>query len=85
MALVKSKKTATTSNNFDKADAFLNIELVDKNGVRYPLPKGLPLHVTNWISSQMVTAATDKPDMEFSFVGTIRIAVSDEDREAPTF
>jgi len=63
---------------FVKADAFLNLELVDKDGNRFRMAKGLPLHVTNKISEYLIAAAAEQPGREFQLVGTVASAASEQ-------
>lgn len=84
MALTK-KSTAAKTNDFEKADAFLNLALVDANGKQHNMPKGVPLHVKQWLTGQMIEAAKQNPSVEFKFVGSITLVVPDEEREAIAF
>jgi len=85
MALTKTKKTAAKNDNFEQADAFMNLELVDKHNKRHSISKGLPLHIKNWLMAQMITAAGEDPDLEFNLVGKITIVVPDAEREQIAF
>lgn len=84
MALTK-KSTTKPSADFDKADAFVNLSLVDANGEKHSMNKGLPLHVKQWLNKQMIEAAKQNPDIEFKFVGTITLVVPDEERKQIAF
>lgn len=87
MALVGNKTNSVKSNaNFDKADAFMNVALVDKHGNEHSLGRnGIPLHVSNWLQGQIIEKVKENPDSTFKLVGTVHIVVPDDEREKVEF
>ena len=56
------------------ADAFLNIALVDDNGVEYNLPKGLPLRAGTPIYDFLIGLMETQPDVKLNFTGQVHSA-----------
>lgn len=66
--------TNTSSNtNSNKAAAFLNLELVDANGNKHKLPRGLALQLEDAVSNAMIEKAKEDSEFKFSLEGTVRI------------
>jgi hypothetical protein len=66
-------------NNRKEAQAWLNLELVDKHGERHRLPKGLALYESK-IETLLIKLAQENPDKEFQLVGKVYVP-SDEATE----
>lgn len=75
-----ARKTTTTSNNngnnnsnFQQADAWLRLELVDSLGNRHRLPKDVALYLKNHVSANMIRKAEETNEHEFSLVGVVHV------------
>ena len=78
-----SAKNNSVNSSYDKADAWLNLSVIDANGVSRKLPKGLALYLKDHLSAKMIKAASSK-EVTFKLEGTITIPsgdVVDEDIE----
>lgn len=77
MARKDNSATASRGNsNFQQADAFLRLEVVDSEGNKHRMPRDIALYLKNHISEQLITAAasgTNEKPVSFSFKGTIHI------------
>lgn len=74
MARKSSPSNANANrDNFQAADAFLRLELVDAKGNRHRLPKDVALYVKNFIAEQMINKATADADHEFELVGKVHV------------
>lgn len=62
-----------------EAKAWLNLELVDKQGNHHRMPKGLALYESK-LEALLIKMASENPDKEFTLVGKIYIP-SDENTE----
>lgn len=83
---ISKKNTAsktTSAATFEKADAWLNLELVDAKGNRHKLPKGVAQYLKDHVSAQMVKAQAANPDLEFHFVGKIIVPTEQSQKEIP--
>ena len=92
---VKSKAVAKTGvNQLPKADAFLNLNVVDANGQAHRLPKGLALYIKDKVSASMINAEKRNLDaaaaagaepvaITFTLTGTIWIPQEDDGTEIP--
>lgn len=71
----KSTTTASASrnDNFQAADAFLRLELVDAKGNRHRLPKDVALYMKNFVAEQMINKAQASEDHEFKLVGKVHV------------
>lgn len=65
--------TNNTSNTSKTAAAFLNLELVDANGNKHKLPRGLALQIEDAVSNAMIEKAKEDSEFKFSLEGTVRI------------
>lgn len=65
------------SNNMKEARGWLNLEMVDKNGERHRLPKGLALYESK-LEALLLKIAAENPDKEFNLVGKIYIPTDEE-------
>lgn len=61
------------NNNFQSADAFLRLELVDGQGNKHRLPKDVALYMKNWIGEQMIAKASSEEDFEFNLIGKVHV------------
>ena len=72
------------ANDLPQADAFLNLAVVDANGVQHRLPKGLALYIKDRVSKSMINAqlanneaakanGTEPVAITFQFTGTVYI------------
>lgn len=80
------KKTAaknTGTNDMKKADAFLNLKLVDSEGNVHNLPKGLALFNDNRVMRSLINAAGANPEREFSFTGTVYVPAEEQAEDIP--
>ena len=59
-------------NNRKEAQAWLNLELVENNGERHRLPKGLGMYESQ-LEEFLIRIAKENPAKEFKFVGKIHI------------
>lgn len=85
MALAKKNTAARKStNDLPQADAFLNLAVIDKNGVSHRLPKGMALYIKDRTSKSMINAqllnneaakasGTEPVAVTFQLTGTIYI------------
>ena len=75
--------TGSTSGNVarDRADGFLNIAVVDKNGETHRLQVGIPLNVQRKLDRSILNAAKENPDMELSVKASVWIAPSEEEEQ----
>lgn len=84
-----ARKTATQSNNsrsdnFQAADAFLRLEVVDGAGNKHRLPKDVALYLKNHISEQLINKANEDEEFEFKLVGKVHV-VDNSPKEAVKF
>lgn len=61
-----NKKPNTSNNNGSKAVAFANFVLVDANGKKHKLRKGVALEMENLLERSIVNAALDNPEVVFT-------------------
>lgn len=82
---VQKRNTATKSavNEMKKADAFLNLKLVDSEGTVHNLPKGLALFNDNRVMRSLINAAGINADREFTFTGTVYIPAEEQAEDIP--
>ena len=79
----KSAATKTTNSDMKKADAFLNLKLVDAEGNVHTLPKGLPLFADSRVLRSLINAAKANPDKEFTLTGTVWFPSEDAQEDIP--
>ena len=80
MAL-KGKSNTAATQNYEKADAFLNLVLIDSEGNEFRLGKGLPLYMKDALSKALIENA----DKSFRFKGTVQLATQDKETPVPIF
>lgn len=94
MALKGSKTTKPAANTMPKADAFLNLSVIDANGVPHRLPKGLAMFLKDKVGKSLINAELRNQEMAkaagveavpvtFNFTGTIWIAPEETEEEIP--
>ncbi len=79
----KSAAAKTTNSDMKKADAFLNLKLVDAEGNVHTLPKGLPLFSDSRVLRSLINAAKANPDKEFTLTGTVWFPSEDAQEDIP--
>ena len=77
-----AKQTGGTSE-MKKADAFLNLKLVDAEGNVHTLPKGLPLFADSRIQRSLINAAKANPEREFTLTGTVWFPSEEAQEDIP--
>ncbi len=65
--------TSTRNDQFQAADAFLRLELVDNSGDKHRLPKDVALYLKNHLSEQLIKKASQDADFEFKLVGKVHV------------
>lgn len=78
-----ARKVANSNNlqrQADTAAGWLRLELIDKNGKAYRLPKDLPLFDKFHPHAQMMNLAEKDSEFEFTFKGKVHI-VDDTPKE----
>jgi hypothetical protein len=81
MAIKQNSKTAASNTqDYKKADAFLNLVLVDSQGTEFRLGKGLPLDAAVALHKVLIANA----DKTFNLKGTVTL-VTDAETIAPVF
>lgn len=68
-----ARKTTAQATNFNKADAFLRLSVVDNMGEEHRLPKDLALQISNHVSANLVAKAEADPDFKFNLIGTVHV------------
>ena len=81
MAL-KGKSNTAAASEYKKADAFLNMVVVDSNGNRFKLKKG----AAQYFDDSTIKAMAAAPQgTVFHIEATLQLAVSPENEEIPIF
>lgn len=83
MAVQKKSAATKQASEMKKADAFLNLKLVDAEGNVHTLPKGLPLFEDSRILRSLINAAKANPDREFTLTGTVWFPSEDAAEDIP--
>lgn len=83
MAVQKKSAAAKQSTEMKKADAFLNLKLVDAEGNVHTLPKGLPLFADSRVQRSLINAAKANPDREFTLTGSVWFPSEDAAEDIP--
>lgn len=65
--------------NQPSADAFINLHLIDNNGVEHKLG-GLPLYMQKKMHQCAIEAHNNNEDIVFQIVGRIKLVVDEEDK-----
>lgn len=70
----RTENTNTNANgNYERADAFLRVYLVDAEGNKHRLPKDMALYLKNNVSAAMISKAQEDGEFEFTLAGSINI------------
>ncbi len=83
MAIQKKSATTAKATDLKKADAFLNLKLVDSEGNVHNLPKGLPLFEDNRLMRSIINAAKANPDREFTLTASVWFPSEDAAEDIP--
>jgi len=68
------RTTATTNNSRQpKADAFINVVIVDAHGNEHRLRRGIPLELTNLIERSIINKALADPGYKITLYGTVHV------------
>lgn len=78
MALVNRKNAPQTANNEDVA-GYLNIKIVDANGVEHSLSRGIPLSVRRRLDASILAAVEADPDVEFKVVASVHVVDNEQE------
>lgn len=81
MAFKKKNDSASSSNDNDKAQAFLNVSLTDKKGEVHRLRVGIPLRENNLLERSLINAARENPNLELKLTGSIKEVVDIENAD----
>ena len=70
---------SSTKSKFKKADAFLNLCIVDKQGNEHWFHKGKPMYSSSKVDRSLIAkaSATDENEYELELKGVVRLANDD--------
>lgn len=72
------KGSTRSSTQQDKADAFLNVVLVDKTGKEHPIKGGIALRMDNQMHRTIINKVKEEPDLQIKLLGSVHIVNEDD-------
>lgn len=89
MALQSNKNASSakrkTLSEEQKADAFLNLKIVDAQGNVHRFRKGLALHLENRLDRTLINLVKANPALEFTITGSVIVVQDEPQDDIPLF
>lgn len=79
MAFERKENSQTNGNNTKKAQAYVNLEVIDKAGNPHKVKAYIPLHEDDGqVSRSLIAAARENPDFTIDMKAEVRLAKEDD-------